>query len=77
MPWELGFKDGHNTRVAVLPIVQYPATSYNGQEYLGIYPYVDQAPDTSGGQKLWVNRSPTCYVQFDMWVNGADPTERG
>lgn len=77
MPWELGFKDGDNTRVAVLPVVQYATTSYQGQEYLGIYPYVDAANDTTGKQRLWVRRSSTCYVDFDAWLNGVEPTERG
>lgn len=77
MPWELGFKDGDNTRVAVLPVVQYATTSYQGQEYLGIYPYVDAANDSSGKQRLWVRRSSTCYANFDSWLDGVEPTERG
>jgi len=76
MPWELGYKDGDNTRVVVLPVVQYETTNYEGQEYLGIYPYVDIANDTAGKQRLWVRRSSTCYVNFDSWLNGVEPTER-
>lgn len=77
MPWELGYKDGENTRVAVLPVVQSTTTSYKGQEYLGIYPYVDAANDTEKKMRIWVRRSPTCYVVFDSWLNGAEPSERG
>lgn len=77
MPWELGFKDGDNTRVAVLPLVQYATTSYQGQEYLGIYPYIDVSNDDAGKRRLWVQRSPTCYVNFDSWLQGSEPTERG
>lgn len=76
MPWELGFKDGDNTRVAILPIAQSPATTYTGQEYLGIYPYVDSENTKVGKRQLWVNRSPSCYVSFDDWLNGSEPTER-
>jgi hypothetical protein len=77
MPWELGFKDGDNTRAAVLPLVQYTTTSYQGQEYLGIYPYVDAADDKGGKRRLWVRRSSTCYVNFDSWLEGVEPAERG
>jgi len=37
MPWELGFFDGHDGRVAILPIAKSPEPSYVGHEYLGIY----------------------------------------
>lgn len=43
MPWELGFFDGFSSGgVAILPIVDYSYESFSGQEYLGIYPLVDQ-----------------------------------
>jgi len=37
MPWELGFKDGHNTRAAILPVSQQSTEAYAGQEYLAGY----------------------------------------
>jgi hypothetical protein len=76
MPWELGFKDGHNRKSAILPVVQRQADSYSGQEYLGIYPYIDKAP-TQGGTKdrLWVHRTPKVYVNFDSWLEGHEPRE--
>ncbi len=77
MPWELGYKDGENTRVAVLPVVQTSTISYNGQEYLGIYPYIDVADNTEGKRRLWVRRSSTCYVNFDSWLTGSEPVEKG
>ena len=44
MPWELGFSDALHGRVTILPLA--PANqliqAYKGQEYLGIYPYVDE-----------------------------------
>jgi hypothetical protein len=51
MPWELGYFDGFRSAVAVLPIVQNPSERFVGQEYLGLYPYVDRT-----GVVLWVNR---------------------
>lgn len=77
MPWELGFKDGHNRRAAILPVAQHATSTFTGQEYLAIYPYVvkDQAANASG-DKLWIHTSPTCYIIFDAWLNGSDPIQR-
>lgn len=78
MPWELGFKDGHNRRAAVLPVVQTTIETYAGQEYLGIYPYVSKDPiKGSREEKLWINTSATCYVLFDKWLEGQEPFKRG
>lgn len=42
MPWELGFFDGVNGNVAVLPVVPDAGSlSFAEQEYLEIYPKVD------------------------------------
>lgn len=77
MPWELGFKDGHSRRSAILPISQSYGDSYSGQEYLGIYPYVSKAPTRGGTEdKLWINDTSTCYILFDEWLKGRDPYER-
>lgn len=41
MPWELGFFDGYKPgQVAVLPLLDHENDSFNGQEYLGLYPVV-------------------------------------
>ena len=74
MPWELGFKDGHNSRVAIVPIAQLSLSSYAGREYLGIYPYVDKAEAETGNELLWVNRSRTHYITLEEWLNGANLT---
>ena len=51
MPWELGYFDGFKSAVAILPITQTEQHSYSGQEYLGLYPYIDAT-----SIYLWVNR---------------------
>lgn len=76
MPWELGYKDGHNARAAILPVSRQTTSAFNGQQYLAVYPYVSHEPDTNGKLRLWINRSLTCYVGFDAWLNGKEPTER-
>lgn len=41
MPWELGFFDGHNPgQVAILPLLDTENQSFQGREYLGLYPVV-------------------------------------
>lgn len=39
MPWELGYFDGLKSgKVAILPLVDYSFSPFQGQEYLGLYP---------------------------------------
>ena len=50
MPWECGYFDGHNGKIAILPVTQTDESSFKGQEYLGLYPYIDVS-----GSTIWVN----------------------
>lgn len=70
MPWELGYFDGSGGRVAIFPITERTTRSetYRGQEYLGLYPYVTVEKDTSGRNRLWVNKSASKYVTLEGWV---------
>lgn len=70
MPWELGYFDGFNGAVAILPVTKSESGSFQGQEYLGVYPYIDEAPIKGGSaNKLWVNRSGTDSRQWDTWLS--------
>jgi len=43
MPWELGYFDGYKSdHVSILPLVQSDDYEWDGQEYLGLYPLVQQ-----------------------------------
>ena len=43
MPWELGYFDGLKSgKVAILPLVDSVDSSFQGQEYLGLYPALDK-----------------------------------
>lgn len=42
MPWELGYFDGSKGKVAILPMVDSIAHSFDGTEYLGLYPYINE-----------------------------------
>lgn len=68
MPWELGYKDGASSRAAILPIVDQRSSTYDGQEYLGLYPYVTQDTNTGGQMQLWVETSDGKYVAFNEWL---------
>ncbi len=79
MPWELGYFDGLKGAVAVVPIGEVSGDGFEGQEYLGLYPYVDRAPNTkTGAQTLWVNGLPTekGYLDFQKWLARIE-AERG
>lgn len=67
MPWELGFMDAEKSRVAICPIVNNPLEDeYHGQEYLGLYPYVDIAnSEQSGKKKLWIHESKAKITSFE------------
>jgi len=44
MPWELGCMDGmQNKKIAIMPLIPdgAPNATYDGQEYLGLYPYIE------------------------------------
>ncbi|WP_213803174.1 hypothetical protein [Granulicella sp. dw_53] len=41
MCWELGWFDGHEGHVAILPVLSEGSTAYRGREFLGLYPYVE------------------------------------
>lgn len=68
MPWECGYVDGHSGRVAIAPLAHGDELSYQGQEYLGIYPYLDHVSGT-----LWINAANGGHCRFDDWINGKDP----
>jgi hypothetical protein len=63
--------DGYRaSRVAIAPIAEDDQASggFKGQEYLGLYPYLDKA-----GYTLWINKSIFQFVRFADWLVGKDP----
>ena len=76
MPWETGFADGHCGKVAICPLVDGEKSSFNGLEYLSLYPYVDIAKASGSDKKcLRINESSEKYCSFDSWLNNnAKPT---
>ena len=68
MPWELGYFDGIKGLVAVAPITNSSNSTFQGNEYLGLYPYIDLTSNT-----LWVNETTGEYVSYRSWLSGTKP----
>jgi hypothetical protein len=67
MPWELGHFDGYNGNVAILPVLLQSESTFKGEEFLGLYPYVDL---TAG--IVWIQRGLGDYKRFDEWLTARD-----
>lgn len=75
-PWELGYVDGKsNSRCAILPVMETEKDTFKGQEYLGLYPYIDYERDREGKYEFWINDplDKKCYIPLRRWLNGEDP----
>ncbi|CAN7700628.1 TIR domain-containing protein [Mesorhizobium sp. LjRoot246] len=73
MPWELGYFDAFNGNVAIVPIAAASGTIFKGEEFLGLYPYVDVTGRTPGqAGTLYIHRDLTTYKQFRDWRDGAE-----
>lgn len=68
MPWELGFSDAHHGAVAILPVTRTVQQNFAGQEYLGIYPWMDEGTVTLSTRGLRVHRSATDFKDWRSWM---------
>jgi hypothetical protein len=69
MPWELGYFDGYHGAVAILPITTRPEPDFVGQEYLGLYPWVEHGYTLNLRDELRVHRSGSDYRRWNQWVS--------
>jgi hypothetical protein len=77
MPWELGFFDGLKGRVGIMPVVQSASDQFEGQEYLGLYPYVDCTMiEGKNTPALWINATPTAYAFLPKWLRGQEKIQK-
>lgn len=74
MPWELGYMDGDTQRCAILPITDYEKSTFDGQEFLSVYPYVTKESvsglvknNFSSDKILWINESANNYMTMEKW----------
>ena len=73
-PWELGVADGAIGKVCILPVME--ANSFNGQEYLGLYPYLDyEKIEGKEEYEFWVcdQKNKKIYVSLRKWLSGQQP----
>ena len=71
MPWELGYMDGKTTKCAILPIMKEThQTTYKGQEYLSVYPYVQKKKLARYGDEgeLYIIKEDKPPILFDEWL---------
>ena len=78
MKWELGYKDGDNGKIAILPIVGSHTEAYSSsEEFVGLYPYVSGGTSAQDRrERLWIHHSPSIYVEFEAWLSGKEPSKR-
>ncbi len=70
-PWELGYFDGKkNRRCCILPIMEQG--EYNGQEYLGLYPYLRHDRLEGASQyDFWVyDQYSNRHITLRSWLDG-------
>ena len=76
-PWELGVSDGMKGKVCILPVMN---TGFKGQEYLGLYPYLEYAK-IHGEDKydFWVYDQVDTkkYIILKNWLQGYKPYHHG
>ena len=70
MPWELGIMDALTGKVAICPLSNKDTTedTYNGQEYLGLYPYVSERPTLFLDKHLWIHDENNIIITFERWI---------
>lgn len=77
MPWELGFMDGKDKPIGIVPVADRSLSSFAGEEFLSLYPYLDRAQiQGSSRSSLWINSSSTEYANFERWIRGQDKIQK-
>lgn len=69
MPWECGYFDGLKEKVAIVPVKNSSTNSYQGQEYLGLYPYCIKGKNRANVDKLWIHKDSNTYLLYDDWLS--------
>ncbi len=72
-PWELGVADGMKGRVCILPVMD---SNFKGQEYLGLYPYLEYAQVQGKSRyEFWVydQYDHSKYIVLNQWLKGYQP----
>lgn len=72
-PWELGLGDGLlNHKVCILPILRIETNHFKGQEYLGLYNYIEYDKRESDGKgDFWIHdqQDSQKYIHLREWLS--------
>lgn len=73
-PWELGYFDGFSgEKCCILPVLERLQPIFFGQEYLGLYPYIEYDIHNSNKKwDFWVYKSNGEYVSLSEWLEKKD-----
>ena len=75
-PWELGLYDGlSNGKCCILPIVKERISTFHGQEYLGLYPYLTYEKYSNSNEwTFWINDPDNNkkYASFKEWLKNKE-----
>ncbi|MFZ4214687.1 toll/interleukin-1 receptor domain-containing protein [Pantoea endophytica] len=70
MPWELGYFDGFRPKqVSVMPLLDYSQQSFQGQEYISLYPLISKSFDNSGYERIYVQEYPTAWTLLENFCS--------
>ncbi|WP_446786824.1 hypothetical protein [Macellibacteroides fermentans] len=74
-PWELGYFDAKSAgRCSILPVLNQNEIDFYGQEYLGLFPYLQYDEGSDNKMDFWVHEPRTRkYIMLSEWLNGNDP----
>ncbi len=76
MQWELGVFDGSKKPISIFPIVDNSSDTYNGTDFLQVYPYITIDSVTTGGRAMHVNEASNVYTTYGSWLSGGRPFQR-
>ena len=79
-PWEIGYFDGlKQSKCCILPVMEY-GCEFNGQEYLGLYPYLEYASfaGVDAACDFYIcNQNRTEFIKLRDWIKGSTKYYKG
>ena len=70
----MGFFDGLNGAIGIIPVTHHGEQTFKGEEYLNLYPYVDVTEHGNANErKLWIRRSVDVYASLGGWIRRTRP----
>lgn len=79
MPWEIGYYDGfRRDRIAIFPLLPAGQSAFVGQEYLGLYPYIERVTDISTAKNKIGKAEPgNRYIPIESFAKGLREVRTG